>query len=335
MDSLDVIITTSYVQSCPSTSLIDKTIESLSLLIGIDNLVLYIICDGYNIIPNGNRKFIKSGLIYQQDALDYEEYITNLYSKYTSKNIIILKQKDHNGYAKNVKYCVDNYIKSKYFMILQHDHIFIKNINVNNIINCLELNDINYIGFPSITNSNEVNNRLVRIEFRKFLLDIESAINDYIKLNDDNRNKIINKKEYEIYDKKGNINFLIDQTPNRDLVTNIILNYFMEIYGLKLMPLVFWYDKTHVCRTDYYRNNIFNNNDDIKIISFIEDTFGINQKNDIIKNGIGIFDKYKSFLYYDNFPDNIIIKHNCGRHFLTDDDRLKRITLSKSIKKDK
>jgi hypothetical protein len=55
---LEVLITTSYVQSCPSTSLIDKTIESLSSLLGIDNLVIYIICDGYNIIPDGNRRFV-------------------------------------------------------------------------------------------------------------------------------------------------------------------------------------------------------------------------------------------------------------------------------------
>lgn len=330
---LEVLITTSYVQSCPSTSLIDKTIESLSSLLGIDNLVIYIICDGYNIIPDGNRRFVKSGMIYEQDARDYDEYISNLYSKYTSTNITIIKQPDHNGYAKNLKYCLDNYIKTKYFMILQHDHIFIKDtININTVINCLEVNNINYIGFPSITNCNEVNNRLVRIEFREFLLEIEGKINDYIKLSDENRRKIINKKEYEIFDKDGNLKFLNDQTPSRDLVTNIILNYTQDIYGLRLMPLVFWYDKTHLCRTDYYRNNIFKN-DDIKIISFIEDTFGIHQKNDIIKNGFQSFSKYRSFLYYEDFPDSIMIKHNSGRHYLSDSDRDKRIIFSKNQKK--
>jgi hypothetical protein len=172
----------------------------------------------------------------------------------------------------------------------------------------------------------------VRIEFREFLLEIEGKINDYIKLSDENRRKIINKKEYEIFDKDGNLKFLNDQTPSRDLVTNIILNYTQDIYGLRLMPLVFWYDKTHLCRTDYYRNNIFKN-DDIKIISFIEDTFGIHQKNDIIKNGFQSFSKYRSFLYYEDFPDSIMIKHNSGRHYLSDSDRDKRIIFSKNQKK--
>ena len=85
------------------------------------------------------------------------------------------------------------------------------------------------------------------------------------------------------------------------------------------MPLLFWYDKPHICRTSYYKDYVFGGKHlilktrkRISVKNFIEDSFGQVVKENIKIGGYGEFRKYNSFLYYDD-PDNPAIAHIDGR----------------------
>ena len=90
--------------------------------------------------------------------------------------------------------------------------------------------------------------------------------------------------------------------------------------GASLIPLLFWFDKTHVCRTEHYRNFLFRRAYFLRDGDFIEDTFGHRELDDIKGNGIGAHAKYGTFLY--ERDDGLeLLAHLDGRRFLTPDQR--------------
>ena len=121
-------------------------------------------------------------------------------------------------------------------------------------------------------------------------------------------------------------------------------------YGLPLYPLLFWYDKTHICSIDHYRNFVFrdqpttetrnaqeaktssaqNRLDKIDAVpqwhaglfkpgDFIEDTFGHFMLSNIRSNGFQAHEKYGAYVYDDG--GGAIISHLDGRRFLTPSQR--------------
>ncbi len=64
---------------------------------------------------------------------------------------------------------------------------------------------------------------------------------------------------------------------------------------LSLIPLLFWYDKTHVCSCAYYREYVFNH-PSVKKACFIEETLGLFQLEDIKANGMVAHAKHGTWL---------------------------------------
>jgi hypothetical protein len=52
--------------------------------------------------------------------------------------------------------------------------------------------------------------------------------------------------------------FSNDKSDDKFSVSQIIIDYYTSIYGVPLMPIFFWYDKTHICRTTFYKDFVFN-----------------------------------------------------------------------------
>jgi len=90
---------------------------------------------------------------------------------------------------------------------------------------------------------------------------------------------------------------------------------------LPLVPLLYWYDKTHICRSDHYREFVFERHQrrrwGLRNGDFIEDTLGQEQLKDIKINGIGAHGKYGTFLYYNDDGRHRCIRHLNGRRYLT------------------
>ena len=124
-----------------------------------------------------------------------------------------------------------------------------------------------------------------------------------------------------------------------------------EKYGMPLYPLLFWFDKTHICRTDHYRAFVFGRHPrrheeaspeepgapidsseggdgeagrapsgiQFRRGEFIEDTLGHRQLADIRAHGFSAHAKYGTFLYDDGAGE--VISHLDGRRFLTPSQR--------------
>ena len=104
-------------------------------------------------------------------------------------------------------------------------------------------------------------------------------------------------------------------------------------FGLPLYPLLFWFDKTHICRTEHYRTFVFGQHHQFdadqrlsgesavifKRGDFIEDTLGHRQLADIRAHGFSAHAKYGTFLFDDGGGE--IISHLDGRRFLTPSQR--------------
>lgn len=315
-DKLTVIITTSFVDSHPSTELLDITFASFSHLQELENCRKIIICDGYS--ETDKKCSIKSGIINQEQSFRYHKYIDNIKAK-NYKGVEILVQTKHYGFAKNVERCL-HMVTTPFVMIVQHDQIFIRSCNLEKIISSMENSEkVNYVGFSSNSNDNEVSKRLFRKEFRKLFTDLQNEINSFVNLNYENMQYILTDEKLTILlDSNNQISFFRDETSNKNLVTEVILNYMEHMFGVRIMPLVFWYDKTHICKTDYYLNSVFSG--DFKIKSFIEDTFGHDQMTKIKQGGLESFNNLGSYVLYDDFL-NPIIAHNNGRTFITEKKR--------------
>lgn len=260
-DFLTIIITTSLIKSHPSTYVIDQVIESFNFIDGLNDCKKIIICDGYQIIPNNKYK---SGKITQDVATNYDLYIESITDKYHNSEII--KRDKRCGFAKNVKYALD-LVRTDYVIIIQHDQIFLRNINFKDIIDMMTIyEEINYINFISLQTVN-------------YEAKLISRYNTF----------------YEEYKKES------------------------KLCDLPIMPLLFWYDKPHICRTSYYKEYVFGikhliikTNKRISVKNFIEDSFGQVLKENIKIGGYKEFIKYHSFLYYDE-PTNPAIAHIDGR----------------------
>lgn len=262
-DALTIIITTSPIESHPSTAVLDTVIKSFIFIDELNDCNKIIICDGYEIL---SKNEYKSGKITQKVADNYEVYIESITDKYD--NSVIIKRDIRYGFAENVRYALD-LVMTDYVIIIQHDQIFLRKIDFKDIIDMMIRHDnINYINFLS-----------------KQTINYESQLIS--------RYNIF----YEDYKKKS------------------------DLCGLSIIPLLFWYDKPHICRTSYYKEYVFGTkhliiktNKKISVKNFIEDSFGQILKENVKCGGYLEFEKYNSFLYCDH-PSNPAIAHINGRKY--------------------
>jgi hypothetical protein len=283
-DSLDlsIIITTSANPSNPSTEMIEKMLNSLSLLSAdLNKCKIFIVMDGYKLLQNDSKKpEIKSGKLSFAGAKLYDEYKDNLrvlIKKLNTcgqvnsvSNITLIELEKRHGFAGAVYNTLKNHIATTNVMVCQHDWIFVKELGTGVLSTLLKLlNDknenINYIGFQA-----------------------PSTIG-YHKSEREYKSKHILAKTYK----------------------NIVLE-----------PLYFWYDRNHIVRRDFYLNNVFEKYPKLKTTSFLEDTFGSMQLDDIRKDkSQETFNKYGCYLYYPDNGSTVYVVHVHGRKYLTDEQR--------------
>jgi len=326
---------------------------------GLDDCDKVIVCDGFTVIDDKAKEYFKTSEIHQDTADKYLEYIDKVREKCRIgqyKHAHVHVQSKNCGFAENIRTALDQYVTTEFIMVVQHDQLFIKDLELEPLIRCMKCNDvINYIGFCADSSKNEVNCRLSGPQFKKMYYELEVEINQYISANNStggsstmdlilkhetlplwsllgrrrrhpvyapevssnstnnsnsnsNHNGNGNSKSAQHHPQQtvaggalpaasspnlgvltdnvsvmamdgvsntgdaatnsGDFNsdgalsyvcFRKDTTRDRSLVTHVILNYTTLRFGLPLMPLVFWYDKTHMSRSDFYRYNVLNN----------------------------------------------------------------------------
>lgn len=141
MDKLTIIITTSPIRIHPSTLMLDNVINSFLNVEGLIDCKKIIICDGYTLTES--KLSLKSGIITDELQIKYKGYIENIIKNIENgiyKNTDIIVRDKRYGFASNVEYLLDNYVKTQYVMIVQHDHNFIRKVNfsISEIISGME-----------------------------------------------------------------------------------------------------------------------------------------------------------------------------------------------------
>jgi hypothetical protein len=97
--------------------------------------------------------------------------------------------------------------------------------------------------------------------------------------------------------------------------------------GIHLVPIVFWYDSTHITSVEHYRSLVFGADEAYAPGSFVEETFGVRQRQDIMSNGMAAHYKYGTYhcLSHDSTGDRRpLICHLNGVRFLTPQQRAER-----------
>lgn len=86
------------------------------------------------------------------------------------------------------------------------------------------------------------------------------------------------------------------------------------IDGTHFVPLLQWYDSTHVCRTKHYRDFVYRG-DLVKKGGFVEDKLGQKQLADIRTKGLSAHAAYGTFVF-DDHRDEPIVAHLDGHDAL-------------------
>jgi len=126
---LTIIITASFIPSHPSISLIKETIESLSYL-------------NY---PNDTKIILAHDF---DNDNNYNKYLENLNNYIKSfSNIEITKCKKHGHLVGNIRNALSG-VNSKYILVVQHDLPFIKEVDIQKVIEDMDENlNIKHVRF--------------------------------------------------------------------------------------------------------------------------------------------------------------------------------------------
>lgn len=85
--------------------------------------------------------------------------------------------------------------------------------------------------------------------------------------------------------------------------------------GMDIVPLIQWYDSTHICSTKHYRDFVYRG-DLVKKGGFIEDKLGQKQLADIRANGLQAHKEYSTYVL-DDGVDEPIVQHLDGHDALS------------------
>lgn len=223
---ISVILITSPSISNPDTYLIDTTLASLSHLIGLEAVPVYILLDGYTLhsIPQTKR-----GRITVAMEENYQLYYQRLVDKYVSplppgasslspgpsRRYHVIQCDQHYGFALAVKYGLE-LCHTPYALILQHDRIFTTPFpHLNHLLHSFQLNNnIRYIGFPTIASMNHC--RVLRCRYGLLPLVQQSS------------------------------RFFLPS------MTTSTSTDFHPSASYEIQPTIFWYDSNHLCHVQRY-----------------------------------------------------------------------------------
>ena len=146
-DKLTVILCTSPVKTNPSTALIEETVGSMRhhapALAECPTLVL---CDGYKV---RDAPKYRSGQVTAEGGAKYEAYVAKLRALNFGK---MVRCAERQGFGFALKHAL-TFVRTPYVIVVQHDRNFVRAVDVEPIVKCLERHDawLKYVGLPTST----------------------------------------------------------------------------------------------------------------------------------------------------------------------------------------
>lgn len=101
----------------------------------------------------------------------------------------------------------------------------------------------------------------------------------------------------------------------------------VQHHGVSMVPIVFWYDSTHIASTQHYRDLVFGPSQTYELGNFVEETFGVRQRSHIMEAGLEVHSMYGTYHLISEASDGTrrpLICHLNGVRFLTPEQRAER-----------
>lgn len=219
-DRLTIILVTSPILSHPSTEMIEKVVDSFSLISQLSHCRLLLIADG---VKTGKFR-PKKGQVPPAMLTTYHQYLDNLQHLVDTTDTdsiwsrtMICRLPDHIGFGHAVLHGL-NTADTEYVMVVQHDHPFTRRFSITPVIDFMDNMSANYVCLPISTVFRHINrcSSLHQIDLRSKSVSVEDS---------------------------------------------------------KFVPILFWYDGTHVARRSAYIRLVFKGDEPVPVGHFIEDTF--------------------------------------------------------------
>eukprot|EP00300_Choanocystis_sp_HF-7_P024345 c2576_g1_i1.p1 GENE.c2576_g1_i1~~c2576_g1_i1.p1 ORF type:complete len:333 (+),score=67.10 c2576_g1_i1:27-1001(+) len=269
---LTIVVTTSPVDSHPNTSILEQTITSLSLIPCLcpnpaqsvaRTCRLVIVCDGCRVTDD--NKF-RQGKVTSDKAADYDEYKRRLRELSAQDQgwlagAEIVELKERMGFSFALKAGIEH-VNTPYVMVVQHDRVFKQGFPLHQLLLIMSnhRDTLKFVSLPSSSTVNYAQKTLSR---------------------------------YTIF-----LDPLTLHLPFCELAAPCeCAGIPSATQALHFVPLLQFYDSTHVCLTQHYREFIFNRRYGFaKRGDFIESRMGPIMLADIRENGMEQHAKYATWV---------------------------------------
>ena len=162
----------------------------------------------------------------------------------------IEERTERHCFANNILHVMKT-ITQPLVMIFQHDHYFTRPVDCTPLIALMKDTPINYIGFMNKS-----------VEKLPHCLDQHMGLRTYFS-NKVNYHPAPHHHQHEEFRK-------------------CLRKHYASIYPIPLIPLLFWYDKVHIAKREYYLEVVFSKKGILEVAtgthhktqSFVEDSFG-------------------------------------------------------------
>jgi hypothetical protein len=244
--------------------MLEQVIASFKEVQYLDECTLVIVCDGHR---EANGNVWKAGKVNAEGAANYALYLKNLEAlvlegKLGPSTLLVILEGRH-GQALAVKAGLD-YVKTPYVLVHQHDLLFMVDFELRSVLTALESteNDVKYVGMPLLTNIHyeQITFSRHRVKITPIVLEVE--------VNGGSGGS------------GGNGGSSGDFAEDMGKVSIGCTNSASSA-KLVLMPIIFWYDSTHVTSVSHYRSLVFNQSNPFRRGDFVEETFGHKQRHHI------------------------------------------------------
>jgi len=308
-------MTTSPVTSNPSTDLINEVANSLKFIPNsILNCPKLIICDGYKF--RDKNKF-RSGEITSEWVDAYIEYKKNLQVLTENKESIfsgakLLELEERNGFGYAMREGMAH-ITTPYVIVVQHDRNFTRGFDLLKVVKGMRRHYhwCHYVGLPTSRTIKHAS--LILSKYRVRVSTVHADVGDReacaprVASEDKVHLKALlgttlsqpktNQNEYESKSSDASDGWW-DSSDRENC--------------MDLVPLIQWYDSTHIASTSYYRNFVFERR--AKRVAkggFIEDKLGQQQLKVILERGMEAHVPYGTFILDDHI-DKPTVSHLDG-----------------------
>lgn len=295
---LTVIVQTSPIPSHPSTALLEALFRSFRRVDGLLECKILIVCDGCETITHTDIENMKHGKVTSTRASRYKEHLCRLRQKVQSNEPPFCPQTTTSTTQQRQQ--------------LQGSIEIVELQERHGSARAIETVFHEYVETPFVMIAQHDNFFVADVPLRSILMELHH--------HDDNT----------YYDWVKAIHFPATATLNyRSKVKH---RYGIDIESkrltkdLSLTPLVFWYGRTHVGRSDYYREFVLSKeyHRTLQVGDHLEELWGEAQLRDILQHGMDAHEKYGNYIINwgesvaDNQPggkqeEEVVLYHLSGR----------------------